>query len=194
MSFKRKKMLALDTAAKMKAISSPVAIEIVQALRQIGPASVSELGPAIGRKPNSLHYHVNKLVENGLVAKTGSQMSGARTETVYDVTAEKFLGGSLNTEAELKEYTKKSVNTILRLAARNYEKAVTDHAYVSEKGKKRNLLVQRLAGRLTGEQLAEINGLVDRIMEIFADNVASKDGKKISLTLAMTPLETDGDK
>lgn len=194
MSFKRKKMFALDTAEKMKAISSPVAIEIVQALRQIGPASVSELGPAIGRKPNSLHYHVNKLVENGLVAKTGSQMSGARTETVYDVTADKFLGGSLNTEDELKEYTKKSVNTILRLAARNYEKAVTDHASVSEKGKKRNLLVQRLAGRLTGEQLAEVNGHMDRIMEIFADNVASRSGKKISLTLAMTPLETDGDK
>lgn len=187
-------MLALDTAEKMKAISSPVAIEIIQALRQIGPASVSELGPAIGRKPNSLHYHVNKLVENGLVAKTGSQMSGARTETVYDVTAEKFLGGSLNNEEELSVFTKKSVNTILRLAARNYEKAVADHASASEKGKKRNLLVQRLAGRLTGEQLAEVNGLVDRIMEIFADNVASKDGKKISLTLAMTPLETDGDK
>ncbi len=189
MAPKRKKSLPLETADQLRIISSPVAMEIIQVLRQHGPLPVSELGPKIGRRSNSLHYHIRKLLKAGMAVKTDTRLSGARTEAIYDVAADSFKGMELRKNEELLDLSIDGVRSIARLAARNFAKAARRPDDEFGKGKYRDIFAKRFSARLTNSQIAEVNGLVDRIEEIFAGNVGSGKGTMQEVTLVMAPLD-----
>ena len=191
MAAKRKKVFPIKTAEQLRLVSSPAAMEIVQALRQNGSASVTELGPKIGRKSNSLHYHVRKLVQSGMLQKTGTRLSGARTESIYDVSADRFAGKDLHKNSKLRKLTNEGVRSLTRLASRNFVNASERPDYIVGTGKHRNIFAHRMSARLTKSQLTEVNGCIDRIEEIFAANAGSEKGGMFALTLVMAPLDTE---
>ena len=92
MAPKRKKRAPLRSAGQLRALASPVSLEIIEALQTGGPATVSELGPRMGRRANSLHYHIRKLTDVRLVQQVATRRSGARTEAIHDVAAQTFRG------------------------------------------------------------------------------------------------------
>ncbi|MDH3494314.1 MAG: helix-turn-helix domain-containing protein [Acidobacteriota bacterium] len=190
MARKRKKSFPLKTPEQLRLVSSPAALEIVRALRHQGPASVSELGPMIGRKSNSLHYHIRKLTRSGMVRVTGTRRSGARTESVYDVSADRFEGVGLHKSKKLKGLANEGVRSLTRLAAREFERASARDGEIVVTGRHRSILAHRVSARLTKKQLAEVNQCVDRIEEIFAANVGSGSGEMHAMTIVMSPLDT----
>lgn len=188
MKRKRRKTFRIKTAAQLKAISSPVSFAIIQTLKQKGPLTVAKLGPKMGRKPNSLHYHIRKLLKIGMIRKVGTQRSGARTEVVYDVVANRFEGSDLNEKPELRKLANESVASLLRLAARNFAEASQIPEIPVEKGKKRNIHARHYSARLTEDQLIELNSYFDKIQNVFASNIGSETGQMYSMTMVFNPL------
>lgn len=186
----RRKSFPIETAAQLRVISSPVSFAIIQTLQHLGPGTVRELGPRIGRKPNSLHYHMRRLVNTGMVRKTGTRRSGARTEAIYDVTANRFIGSGLSDRPALLRPVNEGVASLLRLATRNFAKATETRQNLRETGNRRNILARHVTARLTNNQLSELNDCINRIDEIFASSIGSEDGQMCALTMVLTPIDT----
>lgn len=189
MAHRRKKRFNLTTPDQLRLIGSPIAIEIIQAIRQKGPISIRDLGPIIGRKPNSLHYHVRKLVKNGFVVQTGTNRSGARSEAVYDVVADAIVGADLPKNKEMMELTNAGVGSMLRLAQRNWDSASKNPEIVFKEQTITNLRAHRLSARLSEEELHKVNEYIVKILDVFKDSIGSDDGQMCSVTLLLTPLE-----
>ncbi len=126
-----------------------------------------------------------------MVWEVGTQRSGARTESIYDVTADRFNASGVSKEPALQEPVNKGVAALLRLAGRNFADAASKPEKVSEKGANRNIGAQRHMARLTKKQLSEVNTHIEAIEKIFGANIGSEDGQMISLTLVLAPLNTN---
>ena len=188
---KRAKIFPITTADQLRVISSPVPLSIVQTLQQTGPASIRVLGPKIGRSSNSLHYHIRKLLKLGMIQEVGTRQSGSRTESIYDVVADRFKGLDVSKEPALQEPVNRSVAALLRLAARNFADAAGKPSEISEKGAGRNIGAQRHMSRLTKKQLFELNTHIEGIEKLFRENIGSDDGQMLSLTLVLAPISTN---
>lgn len=189
MNRKRKAEHRITTAAQLRLIRSPAAIDMLQALRQRGPATVAELGQRIGKRPNSCHYHVGKLLEAGFIEAVDTRRSGARTETIYDVVANQFVGQTAPRSTTLRKTTCDTVAALLRLAARNFTTATTHRDGLCEEGPHRNILVNRHAARLSRSQLAEVNRHLRAVEKIFLQNTGSPTGDLMAATIVLTPLQ-----
>ena len=60
----------LDLAA-LRCLSSPTRIDIIGAMRALGPLSIRELATYLSRSPDGLYYHVRHMVRAGLVVQAG---------------------------------------------------------------------------------------------------------------------------
>lgn len=189
MNHKRKKTYSLRSVAQLRVVSSPQAFEILEALQLGGPASVGELGPRLGRRANSLHYHVRKLEALGLVEGVGTNRKGARTEVIYDVVADQFVSATVSKEREQRDVTSQAVASMLRLASRDFTRAAEEPTAVS-KGRGRNLLARRKKARLSSAELAKLNRHLDAIDKIFAENCGAEKGTVCVLTAVLTSKRT----
>lgn len=187
---KRKATTPIRTAEQLRTLTSPVVRELIQALRSSGPATVAELGPRLGRRANSLHYHMKKLVAGGFVHAVGSRRSGARTEAVYDVTADRFVGPSAPRPAELRALTVDMVASLLRQTTRDFARATDQPAGVVDAGAGRNVVADRHSAWLTPAQLAKANRLIDELHRVFTESTASGRGQLYALTTVLTPVQS----
>ena len=190
MTPKRTRTGRLRTADQMRALASPVAMELIEAFQTGGAATVADLGPGMGRKATSLYYHIKKLVRVGLVRRVGSRRSGARTEAIYDVTAQVFSGSPTPNDPELRKLTNDTVASILRHTTRSYVRAAEQPGLVAT-GRNRNILVHRYKAWLTRSKLAEVNMHLEALDRIFAQNNGTKRGRLCALTTVLTPLSQD---
>jgi len=188
----RKTIERIRTAEQFRALSAPATFEVFEALHGGGPATAAELGPRLGRKANSLHYHVKKLLRLGLVVQVDARRSGARTEAVYDVTAEHFQGPTIQKNLRMRKATTDAVAAILRLANRNFANASDRPGTLRDTGAARNILAERKKAWLGKRELAEANKHLDALARIFADNHDNQRGALCALTMVLTPLDQDG--
>lgn len=186
---KRKKRLSVDRAEQLEVVKSPVALDIIQYLRQCGPASVAEMGKGIGRKSNSLHYHIKKLSGAGFVHQVSSRQSGARTEAIFDVTAERFRGSNIRQNPILRRLTCEAAAALMRLAQRDFARASEFPDQLCDSGRRRNVVADRFACRLQASELAKINQHIEAIKTVFTENLGSEAGQLCAFTMVLTPLE-----
>jgi len=186
---KRKAAAPIHTARQLQALASPVGRELLQALRCGGPATVAELGPRLGRRANSLHYHVRKLVAAGLLQPVDSRRSGARTQTVYDVVADRFVGPSAPRQPRLRALTVDVVASLLRQSTRDFTRGTSRPADVVDTGAGRNVVADRHSAWLAPRQLARVNRLIDELHQVFRENTGTQQGRLYALTTVLTPLD-----
>ena len=184
---KRKDTFEISEEEQLRTLSSPAAMEIIRVLRHSGPCSVSELGPKLGKKPNSLQYHIRKLKNAGLVVVTEKRRSGKRPERVYDVTADKFIGKAIHKSEGLSRLANETVASLCRLATRDFKRSPRTELD-SESHEK---LAIRLTARLTEKDRAQVKELIGELESVFAKRVGREDGDMFALTLVQTPLNED---
>ena len=75
----------LDT---LKAVSHPLRMQLLGALRRIGPSTASELARELGESSGSTSYHLRQLERFGFVSDDDEQPSGRerRWKSLYDLT------------------------------------------------------------------------------------------------------------
>jgi predicted ArsR family transcriptional regulator len=87
-------------------LASPVRSEAFWTFSALQPRSVAEVAKDIGKSAQSLHYHVNQLVEVGLLIPAGERQRHARTETLYVWSSENILYESSGSKAYREEYVR----------------------------------------------------------------------------------------
>lgn len=178
--------LVLRRAAHLDALRSPCRCGMVQDLSLHGPDGVSSIARRLGRVPEGLYHHLRILVRCGLVVSDGVGRVGRRSETLYRLAAPRMRIDPHVRSAAYRKALGRSADGVLRAAARSYKDAVQRGGF-SLDGPQRNLAVRVLTMRLNNRGLAELNRLLDRLVDR-ANRLGSTDGERLqTMTLALVP-------
>lgn len=188
MNHLRKKSILLTKRSELKLLAKPAIIEIIECIQVDGPATVKSIGRRIGRPPKSIYYHLRKLVQAGLLKPVALQLSGRRSEKIYDVSADRYSTNDASMSPQMRVDIQKALASVLRITHRDYSRSLGQSVAVT-KGKGRTLMGIRRKVWLDQKSLAEVNGLINQIDDLLRKNSTMGKGKRIALTMVMTPLE-----
>jgi DNA-binding transcriptional ArsR family regulator len=176
---------------QIRALSSPLRQDILDAVTAIGPCSVAELAAVIDRRPDGLYYHVRRLVKVGLLREVRDDES-TRGELRLDVPKKGYYlqydpGSRANKAAILRV-----AGAMVRSAERGFRRAFDPKVAVVS-GPRRNLWASRVRGALTPDELAEVNVLMERLHAIMrcgrrdAGDTADRKRSLHELTIVLAP-------
>jgi hypothetical protein len=156
----------IERVEQVRALESTVCQEIVDLVGAAGSCSVREMAGFMGRRPDSLYYHVRKLSAAGLLVDRGIRGSGRRAEAVYDIPGRPLRLAYDPSDPENVRAVSRVVASMLRSANRDFRGGFRPDLAVVE-GDGRNLWAARMKGWLSDDDLAELNTLLNRILEVF---------------------------
>ncbi len=192
--------LWIERVEQVRVLESTVCQEIVDLVGAAGPCSVREMAGLMGRRPDSLYYHVRKLSAVSLLVSRGIRGSGRRAEAVYDIPGRPLRIAYEPSDPENVRAVSRVVASMLRSANRDFLGGFRPNLAVVE-GDARNLWAARMKGWLGADDLAELNTLLNRILEVFhrggAAEIAGTGGHPArgasrrlhSLTWVLAPIE-----
>jgi DNA-binding transcriptional ArsR family regulator len=177
----------VEDAGEIDLLASPVRIEIVDSLEALGgPVSVAELAAHLGRPADGLYYHLRQLARGGLIGEeTAAEGRRYRTRTRRGdrLRLRYHPGATANADA-----VARVAASVLRVAGRDFARAIADPASVVE-GPQRELWAARGKGWVRPAELAEINRLLARLMELLQKPAQGRRGKLVALSWVLAPLE-----
>lgn len=168
---------SIRRADQLGALESTVCQEIVDLVGGAGPCSVRQMADLMGRRPDSLYYHVRKLKGAGLLIDQGTRGSGRRAEAVFDVPGRPLRLVYDPEEPDNVDAVTRIVASMLRSALRDFGQGFRPEVAVVE-GQQRNLWAARLKGWMGDSEIAELNSLLGRILEIFHGGAERGDGDR----------------
>ena len=190
MAATRARRYLIREPAQLRALSSPVRQEILDALASAGESSIAELAAHLGRRPHALYYHLRALERVELVRRTGTRRSGKADAALYAVPAPRMmLQYRLGSRAFLADMGK-TVRSMLRLTERDFRRALRFRSALAE-GPRRNLLCGRTKARLDDAQMERVNALFAALYEELAAAQGQREGRLHALTLVIAPLEDE---
>ena len=184
---RRRSRFVIRRAEQLVALASPVRCRIVDTLSAGGPSSVRQIAARLGRKPESLYYHIRALVDVGLVISKGKRRVGRRAEAVYQLVAPRLIIDPRQRTTAYADALAETCATLLRLTARNYRATIDRGDFVLD-GARRNLMVRRYIARLDRAGLARLNRHLDGIAALSEDHKDARAAETFGLTLVLTQL------
>lgn len=181
---KKTRIVPIDRPAQLRALASPVRQEIVDALEASGPLSMAALGEQLGRAPDSLYFHVRRLVKVGLVVEVERRKVGRHAFVTYDV-----VGRPLRidrSKARARDLVP-VVSSVVRLAIRDYRRALESGLDVGE-GRGRNHWGGRVRGDLGPRELARLNALLEEISRLLRSGRRGAGRQSIAFAWVLAPL------
>ena len=187
---------------QVKVLESTVCQEIVDLVDAAGPSSVREMARLMGRRPDSLYYHVHKLVAAGLLEEKGVRGSGRRAEVVYDVPGRPLYLDYDPHDDDNVNGVSRVVASMLRSTLRDFRSGFKPGLAIVE-GEGRNLWAARMKSWLSDDDMIELNRLLMEILEIFhRDGAPEGEGdvgergpgpsrRLHSLTWVLAPMDPD---
>jgi hypothetical protein len=170
---------------QLQALASPVRSEVFWTFTRDHPQSVAEVARAIGKSAQTVHYHVNGLVEVGLLIAVDERKRGARMEKLYVFAARMLFSRGPGAPIEHFKPIVKGFQAITRTMGREFESlcdVYVDHPELGPYG-----VIRRVSARVNLDRAAAINrrlnALADEIMAMEAD----EDGIRININILMTP-------
>ncbi len=183
----QRKDTTVEDARQIGLLASPARIEIVDTLESLGEAvSVAELAARLGRTADSLYYHLRALAKGGLIDEqidADGRRYRARTRAGRRLRLRYKPGGTANARA-----VNKVATSVLRVAGRDFARALADPDTVVE-GPMRELWAARGKGWVRNSDLAEINRLLLRLMDLLHTPRDGAEGRLVALTWILAPLD-----
>jgi DNA-binding transcriptional ArsR family regulator len=183
----QRKRALIEDANEIDLLASPTRIEIVDTLEALGTAvTVAELAAELGRPADGLYYHLRQLADGGLIdeeAAADGRRYRTRTRKGDRLRLRYRPGASANAEA-----VGRVAASVLRVSGRDFARALADPDVVVE-GPRRELWVARGKGWVDADDLAEINRLLARMMELLQKPARDRRSKLIALSWVLAPLE-----
>lgn len=181
----------LTDLSQLEALSSPMRLRILQ--WALDPVTVGVLAERFGVPRTRLYYHVNLLVDEGLLVEVGERTSGARVEHIYRTVARSVTPSPELLEDDPRQGAKLAVGLVLDPARTEsetmIEKKLRGGSTIGE--------VDRLLLRFTDEQAREFVRRLDQFCAEFqSQSIESSDeGKKesyaFSFAFALMDLGTE---
>jgi DNA-binding transcriptional ArsR family regulator len=182
-----KKDGSVERAEEIELLASPVRIEIVDTLEAMGGAvSVAELALQMGRPADGLYYHLRQLARGGLIeeeAAAEGRRYRSRTRPGDRLRLRYRPGATANACA-----VGRVAASGLRVAERDFRRALADPDTIVE-GPQRELWAARGKGWVSPAELAEINRLLARLMDLLQQPGVPGEGTLVSLLWVLAPLE-----
>lgn len=186
----RKRTPVVERAGEIALLASPTRIEIADTLEALGAAvTVAELAAALGRPADGLYYHLRRLADGGLVEETASpegKRYRTRTRGGERLRLRYRPGATANADA-----VGRVAASVLRVAGRDFARALADPDTVVD-GPRRELWVARGKGWVDATDLAEINRLLARLMDLVQQPAATPGRarrKLVALSWVLAPVE-----
>ncbi|MET0226570.1 MAG: helix-turn-helix domain-containing protein [Dokdonella sp.] len=183
----QKKRGLVEDADEIELLASPTRIEIVDTLEALGGAvSVAELAQQMARPADGLYYHLRQLADGGLIEQE-DDAEGRRYRTRTrkgDRLRLRYRPGS-NANAQA---VGRVAASVLRVAGRDFARALADDAAIVE-GTHRELWAARGKGWVGPAELAEINRLLKRLMDLLQKPRRARDGKLVALSWVLAPVD-----
>ncbi len=183
------KELILEPEAIVE-LFKPARLEIYESLQTAGASSAADLAERLGRKVDTLYYHLKKLAAIGVVvtSKEGAGDGPGRPGVVYELAARLVTMNMDMTSPSVREAFVKGSSAVLRLADRDVQAAL-DLPNTRHEGARRNMLVRRYRARLTPAELKQANSHIDALHALFTDRSGASEGKFHVITTVLTPLQ-----
>lgn len=171
----------------------PARLEIFESLQVTGASSAADLAQRLGRKVDTLYYHLKKLLAIGVVvaSKEGAGDGPGRPGVLYELVARTVTMKFDLASPRAREAFVKGSSTVLRLADRDVQAAL-DMPNTRLEGVRRNMLVRRYRARLTAAELKQANSHINELHALFTDRSGASGtskGKFHVITSVLTPLE-----
>lgn len=183
---RKRKRLVIRDPATLRAIRSPVRHEIVEALDRLGASSVAEIAGELGRKAASLYYHIHDLTDAGILIEVGKKPSARRTESVYDLAAEKVIIDRRTRSPEFLEELQGLHRSALRRAEREMAAAVRHPA--SESRPENSAVLLRMSVRLSPGNASEARRRMLELVDFLSEQNEPEAPDAFALTLAFAHL------
>jgi DNA-binding transcriptional ArsR family regulator len=159
--------------------------EIVDVLAELGTVSVAELAAALGRPADALYFHLRALTRVGLVKKAGYRSRPSGKEALYCAVSPELQLHYEPQKASNRKAVSAIVASMLRLTTRDF-RAAFERDGVVVSGPRRELWALRKAGRLSHEQLAEVNRRIKRLVR--GVSAPRRQSQLYAVTVVLTPL------
>jgi len=176
---------------QIRMLASGVRQEILDALQASGPLTARQLARLLGRAPDSLYYHLKKLVSVDLVRHRKPGPKERNSEARFELPSGPWHIQYDVDDPESVSAMARVVVTLLRVTGRNYRRALAFKGIVPY-GPKRNVSSGRTIGWVTEEELAAINAKTQEILEILQKSKPPPDSRLVGFTHAITLLREDG--
>jgi len=154
-------------------------------LRALGEASVRDLGAAVGKSPETVHYHVKELVAANLAKEAYRRPGTKKPESVYVPVGKRFRLPSPPPNKRVAELIQKSVVAGFRQSVRGYANAMARSA---EDPSLRTLIhVIRMNARLSPADAKEFMERIEMAVR-FADENRQEEGVRIAWSSIVFPV------
>jgi predicted ArsR family transcriptional regulator len=173
----KKRSLVLNEE-QVTCLASPLRKELMSAFINHGPTTVAEIGRKLGRRAKSLYYHVEQLVDAGLVKAVGQQPGVKKPETVYGAVSSRLELAS-NPSESYRESSRKSIQALIRLTARQFDKAEVAG---------RRPRVTKVSFQLTREDQSELAAKLKQVFQ-WAEERSSRGPGRLNIVLLEIPQE-----
>lgn len=172
---------------QLGSLASPARQEILDALSASGPLSIADLARATARRPHALYHHMHMLLRVGLIQEVGIRRNGKSDARIYAVPARAMKIQYDLPSPAFRRGMRKTIRSMFRLAERDFTRGLELSSAVTQ-GPRLNLWGGRVKGRLTREQLAEVNRLMRRIVELFRSRSGGREARLHAVTLTIVPI------
>ena len=177
----------VEDAAEIALLASPARIEIVDTLEAHGSAiSVADLAQQLGRPADGLYYHLRQLADGGLIEEeigTEGRLYRTRSRLGDRLRLRYRPGATANAEA-----VGRVAASVLRVAGRDFAHALADPAAVVE-GPQRELWAARGKGWVGPAELAEINRMLTRVMDLLQGPRSARRDKLVAVSWVLSPVQ-----
>jgi DNA-binding transcriptional ArsR family regulator len=184
----QKKRGVVEDADEIGLLASPTRIEIVDTLEAHASAiSVAKLAQQLGRPADGLYYHLRQLADGGLIEEEiGAEGRLYRTRSrIGDRLRLRYRpGATANAQA-----VSRVAASVLRVAGRDFDRAIADPVSVAE-GARRELWAARGKGWVSATELAEINRLLVRVMDLLQHPRSARRDKLVTVTWVLAPVKS----
>ena len=187
MAQKPKLVGPIENPREIGLLASPTRIEIVDTLESLGgEATVAELAAQLGRPADGLYYHLRQLAEGGLLIETATA-EGRRYRTRMAEGERLRLRYKPGKNANAKAVGDVAAS-VLRVAGRDFKRAIADPDAVAE-GALRELWAARNKGWVGDSELAEINRLLVRIINLLHRPRTTTRKRLVALSWILAPVD-----
>jgi DNA-binding transcriptional ArsR family regulator len=178
----------VEQPKKIAALAAPVRIEIVSTLEALrGPATVAALAEQLGRPADGLYYHLRVMAKAGLIEERPGTGDGRRYQLKTKHGQRLRLRYKPGPTANARAVGRVAAG-LSRLAQRDFARALRRSDTVVE-GSMRELWAARFRGWFEPAGLAEVNQLLQRLVEKFDRSRPTPSGKLIALQWTLAPID-----
>lgn len=183
----RPRLQNLREPGQLRALTAPLALQLLNALQAQREATAAELAEQVGRPREVIYYHLHRLVAAGFVREVGQRATERRPVAVYRAAATDVRIDASDPAEDWRE----ALGNLYRSALRALERDVSASVAAGHRpgrGPKAEFVLMARRLRLDEEGLREMNALFAAVTTAALRRATARQGPIYSFALALAPV------